>query len=275
MTTRPKVTPKYTDDGQPICLRWKPDPSIAMSQAMRGKSEGSAKILTKKRFLRNAVGKCPMVNIEIGGVPLQCVIDSGSNVSTLSENFFRNRLDGEDEDIICTSKWLRITAANKLPLPYLGYVELDIQVMGITITECGFLIIKEDKTETSEPDLSPPGIIGMNIAKRCRELILTEFETVLGGELDSEWREAVHKVQEAELVEKAAMARITTKNNCHLPALSVSTVYVRGPKRDSDNTSSLVLEPGNLSLPGGVIVMPTVVSANSPVFPVQVINFLT
>lgn len=50
----------------------------------------------------------------------------------------------------CTAKWLKITAANKLPLPYLGYVELDIKVMGRIIPECGFLIIKDG-------DIKDPG----------------------------------------------------------------------------------------------------------------------
>lgn len=180
---------------------------------MRGKPKGSPQTLTKEHFLRNAVGKCPIVDIQIGGVPLQCLIDSGSNVSTLAESFFRNHLHGEDEDMHCTSKWLKITAANKLPLPYLGYVELDIQVMGVTLPECGFLIVRDDsKTCTNESDPSPPGITGTNIAKRCRELILTEFDAAMRGELDSQWREAFQRVQEAELVEKAAMARVAQKD---------------------------------------------------------------
>ncbi len=54
-------------------------------------------------------------------------------MSTLAESFFREHLHGEDKDMHSTSKWLRITAFNKLPLPYLGYVELDIQVTGVTI----------------------------------------------------------------------------------------------------------------------------------------------
>lgn len=244
-----------------------------MSHAMRGKAEGSPQTLTKERFLKNAVGKCPIVDIQIGGVPLKCLIDSGSNVSTLTERFFRDHLHGDDKDIYCTSKWLKITAANKLPLPYLGYVELDIQVMGIILPECGFLIVRDDPTSaTKELDSCPPGIIGMNIAKRCRELILTEFDAALGGEMDSEWREAFQRVQESERAEKTAVARVAQKGKCHLPARSVSTVYMRGPKRDLNDTSTLVLEPGNTPLPGGVIVVPTVISAHSRTFPVQVIN---
>lgn len=126
---------------------------------MRGRSEGSLESLTKERFLENAVGKCPVVNIEIAGIPLKCLIDSGSNVSALTESFFRKHPHGEDDNIHNTTKWLKITAANKLPLPYLGYVELDIQVMGVTLPECGFLIIRDDnKPDTNELDPSPPGI---------------------------------------------------------------------------------------------------------------------
>lgn len=137
------------------------------------------------------------MGIRIGGVPLRCLLDTGSNVSTLTESFFRNHLYGEDEDMHCTAKWLKITAANKLPLPYIGYVELDVQVMGLTIPECGFLIVKDDAKGNiaTESDTSPPGIIGMNIAKRCRQLVILEFDTTLRGELGSVWPSTGYKRQ--------------------------------------------------------------------------------
>ncbi|XP_029902664.1 uncharacterized protein LOC115355879 [Myripristis murdjan] len=127
--------------------------------------------------------------------------------------------------------------------------------------------------DSKETDPSPPGIIGMNIAKRCRQLVLAEFDTALGGELDSAWREAFQRVQEAELVEKMSTARIAGQQKVHVPALSVATVYARGLKRQSDGDTTMLLEPGNAPLPGGLVVVPTVVSSNSQVFPVQVINF--
>ena len=238
---------------------------------MRGKSEGSADTLTKERFLKNAVGECPEVDIQIDGVPLRCLLDTGSHVSTLTESFFRDHLHGEEDDMHCTAKWLKLTAANKLPLPYLGYVELDIQVMGLTIPECGFLIIKDD--DPNEPDPSLHGIIGMNIAKRCRQLMLSEVDTTLRGELDSVWREAFNRVQEAELIEKMSMARVASKHKVHVPASSVATVYARGRKTHTEGGTIMLLEPGNTPLPGGLIVVPTVISSNHDIFPVRVINF--
>lgn len=67
-------------------------------------------------------------------------------------------------------------------------------------------------------------------------------------------------------------ARVTGKHKVHVPALSVATVYARGLKNQSGGNSSMLLEPGNIPLPGGLIVVPTVISSNSHVFPVQVIN---
>lgn len=228
-------------------------------------------MLTRERFLERAVGKCPEVDIHIGGVPVRCLLDTGSNVSTLTESFFRENLHGEDKDLHCTSKWLRITAANKLPLPYLGYVELDIQVMGLTIPECGFLIVRNGGPAESDP--TPPGIIGMNITQRCREFALTEFDTTLGGKLDSVWREAFSHVQEIELVKTMSSARVSSKGKTYVPASSVTTVYVRVNKKATDTRVWRLLEPGSAPLPGGLIPLPTLVSPQSQVFPVQVVNF--
>lgn len=131
---------------------------------MRGKSAGSENNLTKECFLENVVGKCPEVETQIGTVPLKCILVTGNNVSTLTEQFFRNQFQGGDEDMHCTTKWLELTAANKVLLPYIGYAELDVQVKEITIPEGGFLIIKGNN-DPEEMDFSPPGIIGMNIAE--------------------------------------------------------------------------------------------------------------
>lgn len=56
---------------------------------MRGGTDGSKTgTLTKEQFLERAVGKCPEVEIHAGGVAIRCLLDTGSNVSTLTESFF-------------------------------------------------------------------------------------------------------------------------------------------------------------------------------------------
>lgn len=91
-------------------------------------------------------------------------------------------LTDRGENIRPAFEWLKITAANGLDLPYMGYVELDVEAMGLIIPERGFLIVK-DSSHCS----SVPGLIGMNVVKKCRELAHTEFDTTLQGRLDSSW----------------------------------------------------------------------------------------
>ena len=65
-------------------------------------------------------GKCPEVDIEIENQPIRSLIATGSQVSTISESFFLTIL----YDI---TRWMKVTGANDLPIPYIGYIEVDIK----------------------------------------------------------------------------------------------------------------------------------------------------
>ena len=138
-----------------------------MSRAIRGQNAGSKISPSHDQLLQRAVGTCPMVEIRVGGVSVPCLLDTGSQVSTITEEFFRKHLGGEDEDMLSTSGWLKLTAANGLDIPYLGYLELEVETMGMTIPDCGFLVVKDPHSS----QLSVPGIIGMNIISQCRQLV--------------------------------------------------------------------------------------------------------
>ncbi len=100
--------------------------------------ESVNQISDRDRLLKHAVGKCPVVDLKIGGVDVSCLLDTGSQVSTITEHFFKEHLAGEEKDMLYTTGWLKITAANGLDIPYLGYLELTVETMGITLPECGF-----------------------------------------------------------------------------------------------------------------------------------------
>lgn len=57
-----------------------------------------------------------------------------------------------------------------------------------------------------------------------------------------------------------------------MPASSVATVMARGLRTVSEDGPLMLLEPGSAPLPGGLVVVPTLVSSKSHVFPVQVMN---
>ncbi len=238
---------------------------------MRGQSIGSTQISDRDRLLKHAVGKCPVVDLKIGGVDVSCLLDTGSQVSTITEHFFKEHLVGEEKDMLSTTGWLKITAANGLDIPYLGYLELTVETMGITLPECGFLIVRDTQSSSAEPAL-----VGMNIIGRCRQLVHAEFDTTLGGELQSDWREVFQQMQSASRLERRIVARVAGKETVHIPAWSVSTLMVKGKKSMlPGGYSNLLLEPGSSPLPGGLIVVPSLVSMVKPFFPVKIVNFST
>ena len=92
-------------------------------------------------ILNRAVGKCPEVMVGVGDVQMRCLVDTGAQVSTITESFFLAQL-GEGRRLTDVSSMLKITAANGLSIPYRGYLELDIEVMGHQFQNMGFLVVQ-------------------------------------------------------------------------------------------------------------------------------------
>lgn len=202
---------------------------------------------------------------------MSCLLDTGSQVSTITEHFFKEHLAGEDKDMLPTSGWLRITAANGLDIPYLGYLELPVETMGINLPECGFLVVRDGRNSSAVPAL-----IGINIISRCRQLVHAEFDTALGGELESDWKEVFQQMQSVSRAKKQIVAHIAGKETVHIPAWSTSTLIVKGRGNSCPGGySNLLLEPGKFPLPQGLIVVPSLVSTTTSSFPIRVVNLST
>ncbi len=69
--------------------------------------------------------------------------------------------------------------------------------MEMTLPEYGFLVVKETPSPSTMAVL-----IGMNIISKCRQILHAEFDTPLGGRLDSNWRVVFQQAQSVELVEQ-------------------------------------------------------------------------
>ncbi len=65
----------------------------------------------------------PMKSIQIGGVALEAIVDTGSQVTTLTESFFCKNLDAET--LKQHHRSFKLTAANGLEIPLSGCVVTD------------------------------------------------------------------------------------------------------------------------------------------------------
>ena len=114
---------------------------------------------------RRLVGRCPALTMDIAGVSVPFVLDTGSMVTTLNHRFFVEHLQARLGPIH-PCQWLRLRAANGLAIPYVGYVEADVVVAGRRLPRMGFLITQPQ--EGGEP--TAPGLLGMNIIQHCYDL---------------------------------------------------------------------------------------------------------
>ena len=83
---------------------------------------------SSKALMSNIAGPRPTVAAKFAGVEVQCLVDTGSMVSTISEQFFRDWIQTEDgRSVLQPVEWLKVRAANGLEVPYVGLAHLIAQ----------------------------------------------------------------------------------------------------------------------------------------------------
>ena len=122
---------------------------------------GQTPIFSPERILKKAIGKCTYSEVLVQGVAISCLMDSGSQVSTITKSFFRKNYGSHQwQDV----PFLRLTAANGLSIPYCGYVELDVTIGEHCLPDMGLLVVRESEDkETRRRKGKHPGVIGSNI----------------------------------------------------------------------------------------------------------------
>lgn len=100
----------------------------------------------------------------MGGVQVPCLIDTGSMVSTVTESFFAANFESLGQERLRSCHWLQLRAANGLEIPYLGYLELNIELCGKSMPDCGVLVVRDPPGGTASV---VPGVLGMNVIGKC------------------------------------------------------------------------------------------------------------
>ena len=102
-----------------------------------------------------------MTEIELGGVIVSALLDTGSEVSTVTESWFKQHFPMENLQHI---SWVTLRGANGLEIPYCGILELNVRLPGQTLENMIILVIKDLPTEAEKArKQSVPALIGMNI----------------------------------------------------------------------------------------------------------------
>lgn len=243
------------------------------SHTLGGDGSGSQNQDTFIHPVTSLVAQCPKVAVRVGGVVVSCLLDTGSMVSTLVESFFVQHF----KDKLQQCKWLQLRAANGLDIPYVGYAELTVEVLGKVIPQRGWLVVKDPPGQLSPPLV--PGVLGMNVIRECyTELFgqhgssLFDLPPVVHASLP--WRHALqhcHRVQLNSRPPKTGVAKVRGRRPIHIPGGTVKLVAATCSPQFCD-APAVLLEPASGSLPSGLLVSPALVQVEQGTAFIPVVN---
>lgn len=98
--------------------------------------------------------KC-IAQINIAGIKCNCLLDTGSQVTTISQSFYNENLS--EQHIHSLNNLLEVESANGQSVPYLGYVEVTItfpkDFVGVDIEVPTLALIVPDFSPNSQPSV--------------------------------------------------------------------------------------------------------------------------
>lgn len=209
------------------------------------------------------IGECPTIEVIIEGIKLKGLLDTGSQVTLIRQSLFETHFS--QTAVGKKPLAFRLRAANGLEIPYTSYAVMDFMINGVTISERGVVVVKDEHT-------TQPLIIGMNVMTACWNALSTCSERP-GTFPQKIWKEAFAACQRVEATMTGdgmlGYIRPASRHPIHVPPKSELLVWGRvqvGPKKDY----CALVDPGMETSDVGVA--RTLVTVRHGRLPVRVCN---
>lgn len=211
----------------------------------------------------------------MAGVRVPCLVDTGSMVSTVTESFFHKFFEPWGEERLRACHWLQLRAANGLPIPYIGYLEVTIELCGKLMSNCGVLVVRDPLGSGSA---LVPGVLGMNVIRRCFQELFGQYGTALFDtdpvvESPSSLVDALQKCHAAYMrppQKQPGKVRVQGRRTCRIPGGTMKIVPATCCAQYSGAT--VLFEPVEQGLPAGLLASPSLVQVVRGMAYVPVIN---
>ena len=115
------------------------------------------------------IGRCPTVDIVMNGRKVRGLIDTGSEVTTVTERWVAENLQNSD---LLPMTQVTLKAANGLEIPYSGVVIVDLELLGQKCEGVPVLVVKDSSDPSTRKKKSDvPALVGMNVLGRVSSLL--------------------------------------------------------------------------------------------------------
>lgn len=219
------------------------------------------------------MSSCPHMAVSMGGVKVPCLVDTGSMVSTVTESFFTQYFELWGQEKLQSCHWLQLRAANGLAIPYIGYLELDIELCGKMVPQCGVLVVKDPPCGVSS---QAPGVLGMNVISRCYGELFkhhgsTLFNSPAVSRAPESIKQALHRCHHATTQPPDdGKVKVCGKKAHYIPGGTLKTI----PATCSESYSgkAVLFESLDSSLPAGLLISPSLVQVTRGTAYIPIVN---
>ena len=195
-------------------------------------------------------------------------------VSTITERFFREKFVPWGHDRLSSCHWLQLKAANGLDIPYVGYLELTVELCDKVMPGCGILVVKDPPGPVNQV----PGILGMNVLRMCYQELFGAFGPSLfdcppvslapgpvRGALQRCHQLAIHTPKDP-----VGKVKVRGKRVVRIPGGVMKLVASTCSEQFSGQTA--LFEPNDTGLPAGLLASPCLVQVVQGTAYVPVVN---
>lgn len=221
------------------------------------------------------MSSCPHLDVLIGGVRVPSLVDTGSMVTTITESCFRKHFEPWGQDRLKSCQWLQLRAANGLSIPYIGYMELSIELCGQVITGCGVLVVRDPPGGLCT---RVPGVLGMNVLSRCYQGLFGQHGPALFDSLSTidvpnsvfQALQYCRRVDNQSPVVRSGRVRVRGRRPCRIPGGMVK--FVAATCSEQYVKSTVLFEPPESGLPAGLLASPVLVQVTRGTVYLPVVN---
>ena len=185
----------------------------------------------------------------VGSSIVHYCMDTGSQVSTVTESFYKRYLHN---NVLKNGQYLKLTAVNGLTIPYIGYLELDITVKGNIMKNRGVLVVRDNK---NNKHLTEVLIDSMNIINSHLDVLRDVIGTTFSQNNEAQWIQQVNPPPPPPPLSYG----FACETRICIPGGSVRAIRVTCSDRCVIDSSSVIIEPlDNPRLSGDVLLLNTV-----------------
>lgn len=221
------------------------------------------------------MSSCPHLVACFGGVQVPCLVDTGSMVSTITESCFLQNFEPWGQDRLRSCQWLQLRAANGLDIPYIGYMELDVELCGRLVSNCGVLVVRDPPGGLCS---KVPGVLGMNVLRRCYQELFGQhgpalFETPSLLQVPTIVTQAFQHCHEARLhcrPGQVCSVKVRGRRVWRIPGGTLQLVAATCSPQFLHDT--VLFEPPDDGLPAGLLASPSLVQVRGGTVWVPVVN---